>query len=65
MGNNLPPPAEVIDIYRSKGIQQMRLYAPNETALRALGGTNIKLLLDVSNPKLEYLAASQANADRW
>ncbi|MFQ6669960.1 hypothetical protein Gotur_035003 [Gossypium turneri] len=65
MGNNLPPAAEVIDIYRSKGIQQMRLYAPNEAALRALGGTNIKLLLDVSNPRLEYLAASQANADRW
>ncbi|MBA0777112.1 hypothetical protein Gotri_005167 [Gossypium trilobum] len=48
MGNNLPPATEVIDIYRSKGIQQMRLYAPNEAALRALGGTNIKLLLDVS-----------------
>nr|KJB63510.1 hypothetical protein B456_010G003400 [Gossypium raimondii] len=36
MGNNLPPAAEVIDIYKN-----------------------------VSNPRLEYLAASQANADRW
>ncbi|TYH64703.1 hypothetical protein ES332_D06G004800v1 [Gossypium tomentosum] len=65
MGNNLPPAAEVIDIYRRKGIQQSRLYAPNEAALRALGGTNIRLLLDVSNPRLEFLASSQANADRW
>ncbi|MBA0693348.1 hypothetical protein Goari_003722, partial [Gossypium aridum] len=46
IGNNLPPAAEVIDIYRRKGIQQLRLYAPDEAALRALGGTNIKLLLD-------------------
>ncbi|TYH64702.1 hypothetical protein ES332_D06G004700v1 [Gossypium tomentosum] len=57
--------ALLMAIFKTTVKASNKLYAPDKTALRALGGTNIKLLLDVSNPRLEYLAASQANADRW
>ncbi|XVE61083.1 hypothetical protein DITRI_Ditri06bG0011500 [Diplodiscus trichospermus] len=65
MGGNLPPKQEVIELFKQKNIQRMRLYAPDADALQALRGTNIKLLLDVPKDKLEYVAASEGNAAQW
>ncbi|GMI64772.1 beta-1,3-glucanase 2, PATHOGENESIS-RELATED PROTEIN 2, BETA-1,3-GLUCANASE 2 [Hibiscus trionum] len=65
MAEILPPKPQVIDLYKQKNIQLMRLYDPNQEALQALGGTHIKLLLDVPNSDLENVASSQANADQW
>ncbi|OMO68292.1 Glycoside hydrolase, family 17 [Corchorus capsularis] len=66
MANSLPPKPEVIALFQQKNIRRIRLYDPNQEALQALGGTNIKVMLGVPNePDLQNLAASQANADQW
>ncbi|KAI3676805.1 hypothetical protein L1987_86418 [Smallanthus sonchifolius] len=54
-GAPLPSPEDVVNLYKTNGITRMRIYAPNQTTLRALGGTNIELILDVPNGSLQSL----------
>ncbi|XP_077240188.1 glucan endo-1,3-beta-glucosidase-like [Tasmannia lanceolata] len=63
-GNDLPPAQEVIDLYKSQNIGRMRLYYENPGALQALRGSNIEVLLDVTNDKLQELNDPSA-ANSW
>uniref|UniRef100_I1NV40 Uncharacterized protein n=2 Tax=Oryza glaberrima TaxID=4538 RepID=I1NV40_ORYGL len=63
-GNNLPPRNEVVQLYKSKGINGMRIYYPDKEALNALRNSGIALILDVGD-QLSYLAASSSNAAAW
>nr|ADG56569.1 beta-1,3-glucanase [Phyllostachys edulis] len=64
-GNNLPSRSDVVQLYRSKGINGMRIYFPDKQALDALRNSGISLILDVGNDKLGELAASPSNAASW
>ncbi|KAL8479721.1 hypothetical protein ACS0TY_026595 [Phlomoides rotata] len=61
-GNNLPSEQETVDLYKANGIKRMRLYAPSQTTLEALKGSDIELILDVPNGDLESL---QSDATSW
>jgi hypothetical protein len=65
LGNNLPPATDVVGIYKSRNIQNMRLYDPNRDALQALRGSNIGVLLGVPNDQLQSLAGDPSAASNW
>jgi exo-beta-1,3-glucanase (GH17 family) len=64
-GNNLPPPSKVVSMYKQYGISSMRLYAPDQGALQAVGGTGIRVVVGAPNDVLSNLAASPAAAAAW
>ncbi|GJN36883.1 hypothetical protein PR202_gb25819 [Eleusine coracana subsp. coracana] len=65
VGNDLPSPGDVVQLYRSNGISKMRIYGPDSRVMEALRGSGIKLVLGVVNQDISGLAASQANAASW
>ena len=64
VGNNLPPPSEVIQLCKSLNIPRIRIYDPNGEVLRALKGSNIELLLDCPAP-LKIIAENPWAAHGW
>ncbi|KAJ9695481.1 hypothetical protein PVL29_010788 [Vitis rotundifolia] len=65
LGDNLPPPREVIDLYKRNNIQRMRIYAPAPEVLQALRGSNIELMVGVANEDLHSIATDMAKAYSW
>uniref|UniRef100_A0A0E0JTJ6 Glucan endo-1,3-beta-D-glucosidase n=1 Tax=Oryza punctata TaxID=4537 RepID=A0A0E0JTJ6_ORYPU len=66
LGNDLPSRSEVVQMYKSKGINGMRIYNPDRQALDALRNSGIGLILDAGGfETVSYLAASASNAAAW
>ncbi|XP_061359639.1 glucan endo-1,3-beta-glucosidase-like [Gastrolobium bilobum] len=62
-GGNLPSRQEVVDLYKTNGIGRMRIYYPDEDALKALRGSNIELILDVAKETLQSLTDANVATD--
>ncbi|CAM0885273.1 unnamed protein product [Alopecurus aequalis] len=65
-GSDLPPQSDVVQMYTSKGITNMRIYSPDAQALSALRNSGIGLILDVNGTdQLARIAASSDYAASW
>jgi exo-beta-1,3-glucanase (GH17 family) len=65
LGNNLPSPQDVVQLYRSYNIFSMRIYSADHAVLEALRNTNINLMLGTTDDEVAFLAASASNAISW
>ncbi|XP_010535817.1 PREDICTED: probable glucan endo-1,3-beta-glucosidase BG4 [Tarenaya hassleriana] len=65
LGDNLPPPAEVIDMYKAHNIAKLRIFDPNPDVLNALRNSGLEVYLGMKNQDLPGLAASQEATDDW
>ncbi|KAG2300036.1 hypothetical protein Bca52824_036508 [Brassica carinata] len=66
LGDNLPSPSEVINLYKSIGITKIRIFDPNTEVLNALRGHHeIELTVGVKDQDLAALAASEEAVNGW
>ncbi|KAG2311274.1 hypothetical protein Bca52824_022831 [Brassica carinata] len=66
LGDNLPPPPQVINLYKSIGINKVRIFDPNVEVLNALRGhQDISVTVGVKDQDLAALAASEEAVKSW
>ncbi|EES04199.1 hypothetical protein SORBI_3003G422100 [Sorghum bicolor] len=65
VADDLPPPSEVVQLYKSNGISTMRVYFPDSKVMEALRGSGIGLVLGVANEDIANLAACAPCAASW
>ncbi|KAL5223386.1 hypothetical protein ABZP36_028099 [Zizania latifolia] len=65
IGDNLPPASDVVKLYRSNGIDSMRIYFADPNALQALSGTNIGVVMDTGNENVAAFATRPSAAAAW
>ncbi|THU66007.1 hypothetical protein C4D60_Mb05t09670 [Musa balbisiana] len=64
-GDHLPPEGVVVSLCRSRRIDKVRLFHPEEAALRALRGSGIAVILGTFNQDLPRLASDPPFAAQW
>ncbi|TVU34718.1 hypothetical protein EJB05_16565 [Eragrostis curvula] len=64
-GNNLPPSSQVVQLYKSTGIDGIRVYSANKAILDALRDSGRGVILDTGNDKVCEFACNPASAAAW
>ena len=62
-GDSLPSKQEVVDLYKSNGIDKMRIYFPEPKTLEALRGSDIEVIMDVARESLQFMTDQNASMD--
>ncbi|CAN8243893.1 unnamed protein product [Cochlearia groenlandica] len=66
LGDNLPPPSKVINLYKSIGISKIRIFDPNTDVLNALRGHHdIEVIVGVKDQDLALLSSSEEAVKTW
>ncbi|KAF6167046.1 hypothetical protein GIB67_041301 [Kingdonia uniflora] len=65
LGDNLPPPSNVVSLLQSKKIPRIRIFGPDHTVLNALRGSGIKVVLGASNTDITRLGSDLSFAQDW
>ncbi|KAL1189103.1 putative glucan endo-1,3-beta-glucosidase BG5 [Cardamine amara subsp. amara] len=66
LGDNLPSPSEVINLYKSLSITNIRIFDTNTDVLNAFrGNRNIGVIVGVKNQDLAALAVSEDSVNTW
>ncbi|CAL9222310.1 unnamed protein product [Arabidopsis halleri] len=66
LGDNLPPPSEVINLYKSLSITNIRIFDTNTDVLNAFrGNRDIGVMVGVKNQDLEALSVSEDAVNTW
>jgi exo-beta-1,3-glucanase (GH17 family) len=65
VANNLPKPAEVVQLLKQQGITQVKLYDAEPTVLRALANTGIKVVVALPNEQVVAVASRPSSALAW
>lgn len=65
VANDLPSPAEVIQLLKTQGITRVKLYDTDSTVLTALSGSNISVTVALPNEQLSDAASKQSFTDSW
>ncbi|CAB4317909.1 unnamed protein product [Prunus armeniaca] len=64
-GDNLPTPDKVIQLCKSRNIQRIRIFDPQQDVLQALHGSGIQVIIGTLNIDVPTLANDPAFAPTW
>lgn len=64
-GDNLPPAADVINLYKRYNIGKIRLFEPQPAVLQALRGSGIYVTVGIQNQHLAPMAANPDSVKSW
>ncbi|MCO5567838.1 hypothetical protein L7F22_021534 [Adiantum nelumboides] len=64
-GDNLPPPAEAVDMMLQLNVGSIRIFDSDPGVLTALANTSLRVIVSVKNEDIAELAGSQQAASKW
>ncbi|WOK94107.1 hypothetical protein Cni_G02809 [Canna indica] len=65
LGDNLPPPDKVVELFKQRNIRRIRLFLPDGAVLNALHNSGIEVIVGTTNGELPKIAQDPAAAAGW